>query len=77
MSLSRYGGVYEPADLALLQRVFNRLCEERRLARKDREQREQLAGEVIRAFDDGTTNEAALWRAISKRRKARPDLSDV
>ncbi|CDX22459.1 hypothetical protein MPLB_2410006 [Mesorhizobium sp. ORS 3324] len=36
MPLSRYGGVYTPADLDLLQRVFDRLCGERRLAKKDR-----------------------------------------
>lgn len=40
MSLSRCSGVYWPADLDKLQRVFNRLCAERRLAKKDREQRE-------------------------------------
>lgn len=42
MSLSRNSGVYEPADLDLLQRVFDRLCKERRLALKDRDQREYL-----------------------------------
>ncbi|MDG4881927.1 RNA-binding protein [Mesorhizobium sp. WSM4884] len=49
MSLSRYCGVYWPADLDMLQRVFDRLCDERRLAKKDREQREFLAvdGEEI------------------------------
>ncbi|MET3595147.1 hypothetical protein ABID26_004559 [Mesorhizobium shonense] len=67
--MSRYGGVYGPADLDLLQRVFDRLCDERRLAKKDREQREQLAAEVIRVFDDGITGEADLLRAISKRRR--------
>ncbi|WP_292277000.1 hypothetical protein [Mesorhizobium sp.] len=58
MPMSRCGGVYEPADLELLQRVFDRLCRERRLARKAREQREQLAKDVIRLFDQGTTIEA-------------------
>ncbi|RUW67721.1 RNA-binding protein, partial [Mesorhizobium sp. M4B.F.Ca.ET.049.02.1.2] len=42
MSLSRNSGVYEPADLDLLQRVFDRLRKERRLALKDRDQREYL-----------------------------------
>jgi hypothetical protein len=54
MPLSRYSGVFEPDDLALLQRVFDWLCKERRLARKDREQREALAAEIIGQFDNGT-----------------------
>lgn len=70
MSLSRCSGVYVPADLDLLQRVFNRLCDERRLAKKDREHREYLAREVFQAFDDGTTDEADLLRGLSKRRRA-------
>ncbi|WP_292589397.1 hypothetical protein [Mesorhizobium sp.] len=36
MSLPRCSGVYWPADLDMLQRVFDRLCNERRLAKKDR-----------------------------------------
>ncbi|WP_189510503.1 MULTISPECIES: hypothetical protein [unclassified Mesorhizobium] len=70
MPLSRYGGIYGPAELDLLQRVFDRLCDERRLAKKDREQRNQLAAEVIHVFDDGVTEEADLLRAMSKRRRA-------
>lgn len=66
MSLWRCGGVYGPADLDLLQRVFDRLRNERRLSKKDREQRDQLA-EVIQVFDDGTTDEADLLRGLSKR----------
>ncbi|PBB32045.1 hypothetical protein CK221_25615 [Mesorhizobium sp. WSM3868] len=69
MSLS-CSGVYGPADLDMLQRVFKRFCDERRLAKKDREQREYLAREVFQAFDDGTTDEADLLRAFSKRRRA-------
>ncbi|WP_190234341.1 RNA-binding protein [Mesorhizobium sp. M4A.F.Ca.ET.050.02.1.1] len=71
MSLSNEGGVYEPADLDMLQRVFDRLCAERRLALKDREQREALAREVIRLFLDGMTEEDALWRTLSNQRTAR------
>ncbi|RWG00301.1 MAG: RNA-binding protein [Mesorhizobium sp.] len=64
MSLSRSSRVYGPADLDMLQRVFDRLCDERRLARKDREQRDYLAK------DDGITDETDPWRALSKRRRA-------
>ncbi|TIN14159.1 MAG: RNA-binding protein [Mesorhizobium sp.] len=70
MSLSRCSGVYGPADLEMLQRVFNRLCDERRLAKKDREEREYLARELFQTFDDGMTDETDLWRALSKRRRA-------
>ncbi|WP_179301009.1 RNA-binding protein [Mesorhizobium sp. WSM4311] len=71
MSLSRCSGVYCPADLDMLQRVFDGLCDERRLAKKDREQREYLALEVFQVFDDGTLEEADLWRALSKLRVAK------
>ena len=70
MSLSRCSGIYGPAELDMLQRVFDRLCDERRLAKKDREQREYLAAEVFQVFDDGTRDEAELLRALSKRRRA-------
>ncbi|WP_292299244.1 hypothetical protein [Mesorhizobium sp.] len=65
----RYSGVYEPADLAMLQQVFDQLCEERRLAKKDREQREFLAMELFQVCDDGTHDEADLLRALSKHRR--------
>lgn len=70
MSVSHHSGVYWPEDLDKLQRVFNRLCDERRLAKKDREQREYLAMKLFQLCDDGTTDEADLWRALSKRRRA-------
>jgi hypothetical protein len=70
MPLSGYGGVFGPADLDTLQRVFDRLCTERRLALKDKDQREELARDVIGLFQDGITGEADLWRALSKRRRA-------
>ncbi|UCI26721.1 hypothetical protein [Mesorhizobium sp. B2-8-5] len=70
MPLSRYSESYDPDDLALLQRVFNRLCAERRLAVKDKEQREALAAELIGVFAFGITDETQLWHALSKRRKA-------
>lgn len=71
MPFSHYGrGIYGAAELGLLQRVFDRLCHERRLAKKDREQRDQLAAEVIHFFDDGITGEVDLIRALSKRQSA-------
>ena len=69
MSLSRCSGVYEPADLDMLQRVFNRLCQERRLAKKDRDQREYLTMKIFQVFDDGTMDEQNLLRLLSKQRR--------
>ncbi|WP_287331830.1 hypothetical protein [Mesorhizobium sp.] len=77
MSLSRCSGVYWPADLDILQRVFDRLCNERRLAKKDREQREYLAMELFQVFDDGITDEIDLLRSLSKRRSAPAGLSNI
>ncbi|MDG4881936.1 hypothetical protein [Mesorhizobium sp. WSM4884] len=70
MSVSRCSGVCWPADLDMVQRVFDRLCDERRLAKKDREQREYLAKELFQLFDNGTIDETALLRALSKRGRA-------
>ncbi|MDG4854617.1 MULTISPECIES: hypothetical protein [unclassified Mesorhizobium] len=53
--------VYLPADLDKLQRVFDRLCDERRLAKKDKEQRNQLAAELFQVFDEGTTEEGDCY----------------
>ena len=71
MSLSRNSGVYEPADLDLLQRVFDRLSKERRLALKDKDQRESLAAQVFEAFDNGLTDETELWRSLSRLRASK------
>lgn len=70
MPWHRHSGIFDPADLDLLQRVFNQLCDERRLAKKDREQREALADEVLDLFQNGITDETKLWQALSKRRSA-------
>lgn len=70
MPLRHYSGVFDPADLDLLQRVFDQLCMERRLAKKDTEQREDLAEEIVSVFRCGSTEEADLLEALSKRRRA-------
>ena len=68
---SRYNGMFQATDLDTIQKVFDQLCKERRLAQKDKEQRERLAAEVVRVFQGGVSDEAALWRTLSKRRSAR------
>lgn len=70
MPLQRYSGVFEPADLDLFQRVFDQLGIELRLAQKDKEQREELAEEIVGVFGNGITEEADLLNALSKRRRA-------
>lgn len=71
MSTSRCSRVYLPADLDKLQRVFDRLCDERRLAKKDKEQRNQLAAELFQVFDEGTTEEGDLLRLLSRRTRTK------
>ncbi|MET3590850.1 hypothetical protein ABID26_000229 [Mesorhizobium shonense] len=71
MAFTKHSGIFTPIELELLWRVFDQLCNERRLALKDGDQREQLACEVIEAFQNGFTAEAELWQSLSKRRSAR------
>ncbi|MGX5830198.1 RNA-binding protein [Mesorhizobium sp. 43Arga] len=70
MALSKFISFFTSEDLNILQKVFNQLCQERRLALKDKDQRDQLAREIMEAFEDGLTDEAKLWQSLSKRRKA-------
>lgn len=70
MPFTRCFGAFNPAELATIQKVFNRLCDERRLAQRDIDQREELAAEVIHVFQQGRTAEADLWRSLSERRTA-------
>ncbi|WP_189363081.1 hypothetical protein [Mesorhizobium sp. M4A.F.Ca.ET.022.05.2.1] len=70
MAFKKYSSIFTPVDLEIIQNVFDQLCSERRLALKDREQREQLANEVIQAFENRISDEVALRRLFSKRRRA-------
>lgn len=53
MVFTRYSGIFTPSELTLLQTVFDRLCKERRLALRDKDQRDDLAREVIQKFESG------------------------
>ena len=66
MPLSRYNDMFEPDDLGVMQRVFDAVCKQRRLADKD--QREALAADIVREFKHGL-GEAELLQAMSKRHK--------
>ncbi|WP_189521959.1 MULTISPECIES: RNA-binding protein [unclassified Mesorhizobium] len=70
MAFSKFSSMFTSEDLDLLQKVFDQLCRERRLALKDKDQRDQLAREVMEAFEDGFTDETELWQSLSKRRTA-------
>ncbi|WP_189591111.1 RNA-binding protein [Mesorhizobium sp. M8A.F.Ca.ET.207.01.1.1] len=70
MAFSKFTSMFTSEDLDLLQKVFDQLCRERRLALKDKDQRDQLAREVMEAFEDGFTDETELWQSLSKRRTA-------
>ncbi|TPI26627.1 RNA-binding protein [Mesorhizobium sp. B3-2-1] len=56
MPFSKFSSRFTSEDLNLLQKVFDQLCQERRLPLKDRDQRERLALQVIAAFEGGFTN---------------------
>ncbi|WP_189510389.1 MULTISPECIES: RNA-binding protein [unclassified Mesorhizobium] len=71
MVFTKHSGIFGPGELELLQKVFDQLCNERRLALKDGDQRKQLARDVIQAFQSGFTAEVELWHSLSKRRAAR------
>ncbi|MFI0846306.1 RNA-binding protein [Mesorhizobium sp. IMUNJ 23232] len=77
MAFSGYIGMLTPTDLQMVQRVFDQLCKERRLAQRDREQREDLAAELIRTFRQGATNEVDLWQRISKLRRAQTGVTQA
>lgn len=68
MPLSKYQGRFDPVDLERMRRVFDIVCSERRIALKDKEQRDDLAAEIVTAFDRGATDEEDLLRAVSRRR---------
>jgi hypothetical protein len=60
MTFENHSCVFNPSDLGLLQRVFEQLCGERRLGPGDTEQRDDLAGEIVRAFQRGVIDETEL-----------------
>lgn len=69
MPLQRCGGAFDVDDLTLLKRVFDQVCKERSLVKRDVEQMEAFAEEVVSVFQNGIKDEADLLRALSKRRR--------
>ena len=66
MPFTTYAALFGPSDLALMKAVFDQLCEERHLAANDTDERDDLAAEIVRAFQRGIVSEKALWRSLSK-----------
>ena len=71
MPLSRHKGVFEPADLEMIQRVFDQLCKKRLLLPADTVEREELAAEIVDVYRHGVHDEAGLMQALSKRHRRR------
>jgi hypothetical protein len=71
MPLTNCSTIFEPADLAIMQRVFDQLCRERHLALNDQDQREWLALQVVETFANGIVDETELWQTFSKLLMAR------
>ncbi|WP_292270747.1 hypothetical protein [Mesorhizobium sp.] len=70
MAFTKHCGIFTPVELELLQKVFDQLCNERRLALKDGGEREQLASDVIEAFQNGFSAEAELLQSLAEHRTA-------
>nr|WIE90383.1 hypothetical protein P9270_022940 [Mesorhizobium sp. WSM4875] len=70
MAFTKHSGIFTPVELELLQKVFDQLCNDRRLALKDGDQGEQLASDVLEAFQNGFSAEAELLQSLAERRTA-------
>jgi len=57
MPFTKYRSILGPEDLNNLQAAFDRLCKLRRVLDSDWEQREALAAEVVRAYQQGWTTD--------------------
>jgi hypothetical protein len=66
MPLRRYSGVFGPADLEMLQKVFDQMCAERNVAEEDLMQRDEIADQVVTLFQRGVMDEAELMKTLSK-----------
>jgi hypothetical protein len=58
--------MFEPADLALLRRVFNRISKQRGILPRDTQKSDKLAAEIVLIFSQGVRTEEALLRALAQ-----------
>ena len=66
MPFSRYHGVFHPADLDVLNRVFLRICIDRGLS-DDKNATEELALRLVSLRNAGINGEAELLAAVTER----------
>ena len=61
--VEEYGGVFEPEDLALLQRLFDEVCEARGYT-PGSEHAEYMALLIVTLFQSGIVDESSLRKAL-------------
>ena len=61
--VEEYGGVFGPEDLALLQKLFDEVCEARGYT-PDSEQAEYTALLMVTLFNSGIVDESSLRQAL-------------
>jgi hypothetical protein len=66
MPLGSYSGTFEPNDLALLQRVFDRITKQRGIPARDSQKSDKLAAEIVLLFSQGARTEEAHLQAIAR-----------
>ncbi|WP_292175962.1 hypothetical protein [Mesorhizobium sp.] len=74
MAFTKHSGIFTPVELELLQKVFDQLCNDRRLALKDGDQREQLASDVLKP---SKTASAPKRSCCNRLRSAAPHRRDA
>jgi hypothetical protein len=60
------GGIFEPSDLKILQRVFDQSCIDRGYA-QDGEEAKELAAVIVDLFHAGFASEAQLSEAVARK----------
>ena len=60
------GGIFEPSDLKILQRVFDQSCIDRGYA-QDSEEAKELAAVIVDLFHAGFASEAQLSEAVARK----------
>jgi hypothetical protein len=66
MPLKPYSGMFEPEDLTLLKRVFDRVSKKWGLSPNDTQKADKLAAEIVLLFSQGVRTEAALLQGLAQ-----------
>jgi len=65
MPFTRYRRTFEPEELALLQKVFDRVSKQRGISSKDTQKANKLAAELVLIFSQGVRTEPALLQGLA------------